>query len=362
MSIRPKRALINTEIYRPSSLNSVPRDPSFLWLDKNENLDPELLALIATIYSKVDPKSLSIYPEAGVFYRKLAKHVGVSPDALILTPGSDGAIRMAFDVFVEYGDHVLHTSPTFAMYPVYGQIFGAKVTSVEYVHSLQGPQLEVDKFIAQIYEIQPKLVCLPNPDSPTGTVVTNESLMRLLKACEEVGALLLIDEAYYPFYNSTVVSWTAESRNIIVARTFSKAWGAAGVRLGYLVAHPETIKLFNQIRPMYECGEFLVRIVSELLDFEDDMLSSVERIKAGGSYFANQMESLDFKVMKTYGNFIHVNFGERAKIIHAALNKKVLYRAVFEHPSLSGFSRFSIAPESIMKILVSEIQEALRRK
>src|SRR5665213_670057 len=103
MNIRPRRSLLNPALQRPSALLSVPRASDYLWLDKNENLDPELMAVTARILGSIPREALASYPESGELYRKLARWVGVTPESLLLTPGSDGAIRLAFEAFVEHG-------------------------------------------------------------------------------------------------------------------------------------------------------------------------------------------------------------------------------------------------------------------
>ena len=132
MSIRPRSSLLDPSLQRPSALNSQPRDPSLIWLDKNENLDPALLDVTVAALHAVSREALACYPEAGELYRKLGAWAGVSPDSLLLTPGSDGAIRLTFEAFVESGDTVFITDPTFAMYPVYAKMFGAQVTALQY--------------------------------------------------------------------------------------------------------------------------------------------------------------------------------------------------------------------------------------
>ena len=97
-----------------------------------ENIDPNLIRLSDEILKNIDPKSLAVYPESGALYKKLGKWMGVNPRALILTPGSDGAIRLVFETFIEHDDIVMHTNPTFAMYPVYSQMFGAKTIKINY--------------------------------------------------------------------------------------------------------------------------------------------------------------------------------------------------------------------------------------
>jgi histidinol-phosphate aminotransferase len=359
MSVRPRRSLLNPALQRPSALNSHPRAPDILWLDKNENLDPELLAVSQAVLSSIPPIALATYPEAGELYRRLAQWVGVGPESLLLTPGSDGAIRLVFEAFVEHGDAVVHTNPTFAMYPVYSQMFGAEACAVEYSRAVNGPYLDPKALLQALREYKPKLLCLPNPDSPTGTVLAPEILQEILAACEAVGTVLLLDEAYHPFYEWSAVSWTEKSRNLIVARTFAKAWGAAGLRIGYAVAHPETISLLHKMRPMYETSTLSIEFMLRMLDHTAEMERSVARIKAGKNFFQEEMQCRGFTVLPTNGNFMHVAFAEKSQAVHAALTGNVLYRASFDHPSLAAYSRFSVAPKPVMAKVADLIKQVV---
>ena len=359
MSIRPRQSLLNPTLQRPSALNSVPRSSDLLWLDKNENLDPVLMAISHKVLLEISPLVLATYPEAGETYRKLARWVGVNPDYLLLTPGSDGAIRLVFEAFVEHGDAVIHTHPTFAMYPVYSQMSGAKAYPIEYGRRDDAPHLDSGTIIKALLEHKPKLLCLPNPDSPTGTILAPDVLRQILEECEAVDTVLLLDEAYHPFYEWSAVSWTETSRNLIVARTFAKAWGAAGLRIGYAVAHPETIALLHKMRPMYEVSTLAAEFMSRMLDNASEMMKSVARINEGKHFFYEEMRSLGFKILPTASNFVHVAFGDRSRDIHAALSNKVLYRASFDHPCLVGYSRFSVAPRALMARVVDVIKQVV---
>lgn len=355
MSIRPRHSLLNPDLQRPSALKSVPRGADRLWLDKNENLDPMLMAFTGDLLTKLAGTTVATYPEAGELYRKLAEWVGVSPESLLLTPGSDGAIRLVFEAFVEPGDAVVHTTPTFAMYPVYSQMFDARVQAIDYERGPDGPGISIDAILDAVRR-RPKLLCLPNPDSPTGTIVPPDALRTILQVCEDAGTVLLVDEAYHPFYDWSAATWTQTSPNLIVARTFAKAWGVAGLRIGYAVAHPGTIALLHKMRPMYEVSTLAVEFMARMLDHKPHMVDAVARILDGKAFFVAEMRALDFKVLPTAGNFVHVEFGARGPAIHAALANRVLYRAGFDHPSLSGYSRFSVAPRAIMSEVVDLIK------
>src|SRR5262249_38520143 len=161
-----------------------------------------------------------------------------------------------------------------------------------------------------------------------------------LATCERAGTVLLVDEAYHPFYDLSVASWTEDSQHLIVARTFAKAWGAAGLRIGYAIANPATIALLHKMRPMYEVSTLAVEFISTLLDRSEGMSQAVARINEGKRLFTEALRAAGFAVLPGEGNFVHVAFGGRADRIHAALAGKVLYRARSDHPCLEGYSRF----------------------
>lgn len=361
MSVRPKKTLLNPKLQRPNTWNAVPRNPQYLWLDKNENLDEELAKFSEEILRSLPISTIGTYPEAAELYKKLASWLGVSIDSLVLTPGSDGAIRMVFECFVDEGDTVVHTNPTFAMYPVYSQMFGANVTTLDYLPSVDGPYLNRDNILESITRLKPKLLSIPNPDSPSGSVLDKEFLIAVLKVCESAGTVLLIDEAYHPFYADSMVDLTQKSENLIVARTFAKAWGAAGFRIGYAVAHPNMARLLHKLRPMYEVGSISVEFMSRLLDHPNVMWESVARINEGKDYFIRELQSLGYETLSTKGNFIHVNFGSDEDRIYESLRDKVLYRRSFDVDCLKGFSRFSIAPKLRMIKVINWIRESLNK-
>ncbi len=362
MTISPVEPLQNPELLRPESYRSVPRSPSLLWLDKNENLDPELLAFADGISREIAPINLATYPEPAALYKKLANWLEVSPDALILTPGSDGAIRLTFEAFVGAGDVVAHTLPTFAMYPVYCQMFGARAEPVTYERSMAGPSLSIERILAHLSKVKPRLFCLPNPDSPTGTALSMDELRAVVDLCGSLDTVVLVDEAYHPFYDATCVPWTRECKHLVVARTFSKAWGLAGLRIGYAVGHQETIRYFHKLRPMYELGTFSIAFMERMIDHVAVMKASVRRVNEGKRYFGEQMKALCFDVLTTHGNFQHVAFGEHADAVHGALENQVLYRKNFGDDCLKGYSRFSATTIEQFAPIIAVIEKVVIRE
>lgn len=355
----PRPSVGDPELTRPDWTAGVLRDPKLLWLDKNENTDPELAAVTSKVLRDILISEIYTYPEITPCYRKLANFLDLSPEHLIFTPGSDGAIRAVFEAYISPGDIIVHTTPTFAMYPVYSRMYGAKTITLEYQSSANGPSLSVETFIKTILEVRPKLVCLPNPDSPTGTVFLPDELRRIVEAAGQAGSLMLIDEAYHPFYEETALSWVKEYPHLVIARTFAKAWGLAGLRIGYAVASLEVTKNLHKVRPMYEVNTVAVAVVDRILDLHDEVLQSVKRLNEGRNSFVKTMRELGFTTLKTHGNFLHVSFGKQAPAIHEVLKNLVLYRLDFKEPCLKGFSRFSATTQDRFKPIIERIQEIL---
>ncbi|QWE31055.1 histidinol-phosphate transaminase [Polynucleobacter sp. Adler-ghost] len=362
MILRPKKSLKSELIIRPFAGLQEDRDLSKLWLDKNENLDPEMRKVSAKILLEFQGSESSNYPSLGALYKKMATWLRVSPSQIMLTQGSDGAIRSVFDVFIEPGDVVFHTRPTFAMYPIYCQIYGAKNYPIDYMPTLNGPSLTINNLLKRIESAKPKLVCIPNPDSPTGHYFSENEIKTILEKCITTNSLLLVDEAYFPFSKWSAVSLVNQSPNLIVVRTFAKAWASAGLRVGYCVTNAEICSYLHKNRPMYEIGEIAAHHTFRLLDFEKEMLVSVGRINEGGDFFSAEMGKLGFHVLRSQTNFIHINFESLKELMFKRLDLKVLYRKSFDHDSLKGFTRFTLAPVPIMRNVVDTIKDAYARK
>lgn len=354
-----RSAVASPALTRPDWSAISPRNPGLIWLDKNENIDPELMAITSKIPAQLPVAALYSYPDSGPFYHKLGNYLGVGADHLLLAAGSDGVIRSVFEAFINPGDVVVHTHPTFAMYMVYCRMYGAQAVIMEYEPSGRGPFLSVDRVVETIARSKPKLVCLPNPDSPTGTIFPPPEMRRIIEAAGEAGAVILIDEAYHPFYNNTVLSWVDAYPHLVVARTFSKAWGLAGLRIGYAVACPELANLLHKVRPMYEVNTLAIYYMERMLDYSAEMLASVQRINAGKDAFLAAMGDLGFKTFRAEGNFLHVAFGDYAPVIHEALKKVALYRLDFREPCLKGYSRFSAAPVNLFQPVIQAIRQTV---
>ena len=357
----PRREIAADALWRPDWTTGEARDPALLWLDKNENADPELNALVARIVGATGTEPCFTYPETAPLYRKLAAWLDVEPENLLLAAGSDGIIRSAFEAYISPGDTVIHTQPTFAMYSVYAAIYGARAVTLDYRPSNEGPVLHADEIIATIGAERPRLVCLPNPDSPTGTAFNEADMRAIVEAAGAAGAVMLVDEAYHPFLALTVLPWVTDYGHLVVARSTGKAWGMAGLRIGYCAAAPKLAAVLQKVRPMYETSTVAVAAFQRMLDHTAEIAASVERLEAGKQAFLAAMRMLGLRTLDGHGNFLHVAFGPHAAMVHAALSDQVVYRHGFAEPCLAGFSRFTATTEERFAPVIARIRDVVER-
>jgi len=351
----PRDALGDPGLVRPDHYGAKPRPVALLALDRGECVDPELTALAHRLLRELPSELVWCYPTSGPLYRKLAAHLGIEPDRLLLTRGSDGAIKTVFEAYVAPGDTVVLPDPTYQMYDVYLRLFGARPALVPYALTGQGPHLEADDLIAAIGLERPKLVCLPNPDNPTGFVFEAPALRAIVEAAGEAGALILVDEAYYPFHPVTAMPWIDEFDHLVIARTFSKAWGLAGMRIGYAAACPAVAEVLHKTRPMIEADGIAMALVERMLDHRDAVEASLARLKDGRAFFASEMKKLGFRAVETAGNFVLVDFGDRRAAVEAALAPVARYR-LFSETCLKDFLRFTTTTRELFAPVIAAIR------
>ena len=358
---RPTGTFEGSGIVRPNSRHSVARASNKYRLDKNENPDPELATFYTHLFERVQGWAMGTYPELGPLYDQLALLEKCSSESLALTTGCDGAIHQMFEVFVAPTDKVIITEPTFAMYSVYAAASGAQTTILNYEPKPSGPWLSIETILDSLKTLQPKVLFLANPNSPTGTTLSLGELEEIAATCKRTHTIFFVDEAYYPFASVTATPLTESYEHVIVARTFSKAWGLAGLRLGYVRSSPRTIAWFEKARPMYEIGAFPAEFLCQAIKEYSEIKKSIRRLIDGKKFFVEAMRARGFAVLPSGGNFTHVDFGVSTSAVHSMLDEIVLYRSDWTDDCLKGFTRISSAPVEIMREVVSAVDKGVEQ-
>ena len=353
--ISPKKHLLDIYRSEPEQFDRT----RYLRLDKNEDLCGLPEDFVRECLSRITPEDLSTYPQTYLLYEKLSEYLSVPKNSILITTGSDAAIKNTFEVFVSPGDGVIIPDPTYAMYEVYAALFSADLTKVAYSSDFD---LSVQDMIAAIGK-NTRLVALANPNSPTGTIISREEIIDLVEICCSRDILVLIDEAYYPFYPHTVIDLVGKYPNLIITRTFSKAFGLASLRLGYAVADPRIIHYLQSFRPIYETHGLAVALGCAVLEKPEIIEKNVRAIVAGREYLIGEMQKLGFSAYPSHSNFVNFRIPKELHdpLIADLKRKGILVKAGADHPALRGCVRITAGPKNKMERVVDAISLFIKK-
>jgi histidinol-phosphate aminotransferase len=325
-----------------------------LRLDFNENTTGCSPAALRAL-RRISPEQLAIYPEYQATERRLARHFGVRPPEMLLTNGVDDALRLIMDTFVNEGSTVLLPEPTFTMYRFYADIAGARVIAERYDADMRFPLQPILRALRR----SPRLLCLSNPNNPTATLLRRADIARILDAAPRT--LVLVDEAYYDFSGLTVLPWIRRRANLVVSRTFSKALGLAGLRLGALFARPE---LMNAMRRA--CTPFPVNtaalVTAEAAVRDTGYLRRyVRQITQSRAILAKGLERLGARVFPSAANFLLVDFGRGgARLVSRLARRNILLRDRSGELGRDGFVRVTVGTPAQTRLLLRAIEKEWR--
>lgn len=319
----------------------------YMRLDMNEAVPGLPEEFVKDALSGIDCEFLATYPEYGSLLSKIALHNDIGADNICLSNGSDAAIKYIFDAYISPGDRVLMTNPTFAMYPVYCRMFNAPEVVVEYWDDLSFPATEFKKKLSDGI----KLAVLVNPNNPTGSVLGEEVLTRIMEEAESNDVLLVVDEAYFYFYPRTVISRITGFKNLIVLRTFSKLCAIAALRLGYAAACPEIITNLKRVKPTFDVNALAVRVAERLLDEPDIMNSLIGSMEDGKRHLLKRLTAEGFECRGGHANFVLINCSGRVHEVMSALeHKKILVGGGFSQAFLKNYIRVTVGNKEMMEV------------
>jgi len=324
-----------------------------LRLDFNENTagcSPAVRRALA----RLSAATISSYPEQETVRRKAARHFGVKPAELLLTNGTDEALSLVVNTFVDTGDSVLLAEPTYAMYRFYAELAGAKIVAPRYGAGMQFPWQEILAALAA----GPRVFFLPNPNSPTGNLLSRSDLARILDAATTT--MVVIDEAYFEFSGVTVIPWIRRYGNLIVTRTFSKTTGLAGLRLGCIFVHAELAAAMRKAQSPYPVNVAALAAAEAAMRDRAFIAKTVRDVRAGRQELERGLSRLGVRYFPTAGNFLLVHFGERARKIVAALDRRgTLVRDRSSDFAGEGYVRITLGAPAQMRRLLRELQPLL---
>ena len=313
----------------------------------NESVEGLPEYFIRQVLDNIRPEELASYPEYDEITKMIAASLGLSQDNVLVTNGSDAAIKHLFEAYVSAGDNVLFTDPTFAMYPVYSRIVRAKEVAVPYNDDLSFPS---DAFRQAIKHYAPKLAAVVNPNNPTGSRVEQKIIRTLAEACHKQGSLLVVDEAYFHYLEETSVDLISEFDNVAILRTFSKLGGLAGLRIGYALSHADVISAMGKVRSTFDVNCLAVAMAKALLARPEIFQAQLTVVAEGKKWLIEKLEDREISYVAGHANFILIDCGEECTAIAEALKRKnILVGMGFRQPFLKKYLRVTLAGPKIMK-------------
>lgn len=324
-----------------------------LRLDFNENpigCSPAVRRALA----QLSAASISSYPEQETVRKRAAQHFGVRPDELLLTNGTDEALSLVVNVFVEPADRVLLVEPTYAMYRFYSELAAARIVALRFDDHMQFPLPRVLEELRS----RPRVFFLPNPNSPTGALLPLRELRRILQAAERT--VVIVDEAYFEFSGVTVIPWIQRCRNLIVTRTFSKTCGLAGLRLGCLFVHRAMAAQMRKAQSPYPVNVAALAAAEAALHDRAFIRQTVREVIRARKELQNGLTRLGVRHFPSAGNFVLAYFGDQARSVVSSLERKnILVRDRSSDFGGQGYVRITLGTLAQTRRLLRELKATL---
>ena len=329
-----------------------------LSLDLNESMAGCSPRVLARLHS-LSAKDVSLYPEREVGERLVANFLGVTPEQVLLTNGMDEALSLLFTTYLNPDDELLFADPTFVMYPMLGEALGARLVRQQSGEDLALP---VADLLARI-SAHTHVVAIANPNNPTGLAASPADLLKITESAPD--AAVLIDEAYFEFQSEefcggTLLPALASHPNLFVARTFSKAYGLAGLRLGVLVGDPEQIGYIRRLSEPFNVSSLALACVEEALADQAFVREHVAQVKQGREQLAQLFQELGLRFWPSQTNFVQVRVGASTQVFVESMQRRgILVRDSSANPGCEGCVRITVGtPEQMDKVLRA-IREAV---
>ena len=324
-----------------------------LRLDFNENTvacSPKVREVLGCISAG----SLTRYPEREPVEAIVAAHLGLAPAQIALTNGVDEAIHVLFEAFLEEGDELLLPVPTYTMYEIYASATDARVVSVQAADDLAFP---FERLLAAITP-RTKIIAIANPNSPSGSAATRAQLLEF--AARAPHAVLLVDEAYFHFHGETVIDLIGTVPNLIVARTFSKAYGLAGLRLGLLAGAVELMRWVRRVLSPYSVNSLALACLPPALEDAAYLDWYVAEVLAARAEFEAALDQAGVRRWPSCANFVLIEIGAQHKEFTRLMSAAgVLVRDRSSDPGCDGRVRITIGTREQMRQAAVALNEAL---
>ncbi len=328
-----------------------PRDDGFVKLNTNENPYPPSPRALAAIREAAGD-GLRKYPDpTGTAFRQTAgRALGVDPDAILIGNGSDDILTILTRAFVPEGGVVVSPTPSYLLYRTLAEIQGGSYLSVPFTSDWRLP----DPWPAPAAH----LTFVPNPNSPTGTMVPLGDLERL---AEQIHGPLVIDEAYVDFATDNALCLA--SKRVVVTRSLSKSYALAGLRFGYAVAEPSLIREFFKVKDSYNCDALSLAGAAAALEDQEYFRASRAKILATRDRLHQALRDLGFDVCPSQANFVWARRHDRpVQPLYEELKRRKILVRYMAYEGYGDGLRITVGSDAEIDALLVELQKILEGK
>ncbi len=343
--LSPREAVRTLSSYHPPLAG---RDG--LRLDFNENTvgcSPRVLERLR----QLGPEQLASYPEREPVEATVAEFLGLAAPELLLTNGVDEAIHLLCQTYLEAGDEALIVVPTYSMYRIYMMSAGAQVSGVPAGEGFHFPTDDLcDRITART-----RLIAIANPNNPTGTVAPAAALLRIARSAPD--AAVLVDEAYFEFYGQSMLATRNEFANLFVARTFSKAYGLAGLRIGALVGNADQMRAVRRVSSPYNVNAVALACLPEALGDQAYIQQYASDIRESRARLERALEANGIKFWPSQANFVLARVGASASFVERMRRRGILVRDRSSDHGCEGCVRITLGPRAHTERLLTALQE-----
>jgi histidinol-phosphate aminotransferase len=326
-----------------------PRDGGFIKLNTNENPYPPSPRVFEAIAAQLDGR-LRLYPDPlGTELRNQAARLhDVRPDWILAGNGSDDLLTVATRSFVGSGDALISPTPSYILYRSLADIQNARLVQVPFAADWS---LDPARFATEAAATRARLAFLANPNSPSGTALRPEHVADLARRLE---CPLIVDEAYADFSDSHCIDLVREHPNLLVTRSFSKGYGLAGLRLGYLIARPELVEGLVKVKDSYNCDRLSLAGGAAALADQSYLSQTRSRILVTRRRLAEAARALGYSVPESQSNFLWCTGGPPAAETYEALKERHILVRLMRYPGQEPGLRITVGTdEEIDRLLVA---------
>lgn len=323
-------------------------------LDFNENTVGCSPTVTAAVVQALSENSVAMYPEYGSARDIFSSFFEVDSAQLAITNGTDEAIQLLINTYMDAGDELVITSPSYAMYRFYAEVAGVRVREVKY--SLDTDLgFPMDALLLSI-SASTNAIFIANPNNPTGGAISIPEIRRILEAAPN--AVVLIDEAYMEFCGITAIGLLSEYGNLFISRTMSKAYGMAGLRCGFLISSASNIGWVRKAQSPYSVNYVAVAAAVAAIKDKAYIENYVNQVVQARSYVSAEMSRLGIRHFKSDGNFVLFMVGEHAERIVSDLRAAGVLVRNRSH-ECEGSLRVTVGTTDQMELFIQELEKAL---